>query len=82
MQGTTVRILPLFLLALVLVLPDHPLPPPPPPRSEYKVRPTRTQILKNPKLRPALTEAAPPRTEDMPKCVPPPTSPPPLPHLG
>ncbi|GAA6004550.1 zinc finger CCHC-type containing 10 [Rhodotorula paludigena] len=34
---------------------------------EYKVRPTRTQILKNPKLRTPLTESAPPRTEDMPK---------------
>ncbi|BGP51722.1 hypothetical protein JCM10450v2_007672 [Rhodotorula kratochvilovae] len=34
---------------------------------EYKVRSTRTQILKNPKLRTPLTESAPPRTEDMPR---------------
>ncbi|BGP27715.1 hypothetical protein JCM10295v2_006690 [Rhodotorula toruloides] len=34
---------------------------------EYKVRPTRTQILKNPKLRKELEEAAPVRTEEIPK---------------
>lgn len=38
-------------------------------KREYKVRPTRTQILKNPKLRTPLTESAPVRTEDMPKQV-------------
>lgn len=37
---------------------------------EYKVRPTRTQILKNPKLRPELTASLPPRTEEMPKYAP------------
>ncbi|GAA5957529.1 hypothetical protein JCM8115_001349 [Rhodotorula mucilaginosa] len=36
-------------------------------KREYKVRPTRTQILKNPKLRTPLTESAPVRTEEMPK---------------
>ncbi|BGP20162.1 hypothetical protein JCM10213v2_008297 [Rhodosporidiobolus nylandii] len=34
---------------------------------EYKVRPTRTQILKNPKLRTPLTESVMARTEEMPK---------------
>ncbi|KAG0666942.1 hypothetical protein C6P46_003652 [Rhodotorula mucilaginosa] len=38
-------------------------------KREYKVRPTRTQILKNPKLRTPLTESAPVRTEEMPKQV-------------
>lgn len=38
-------------------------------KREYKVRPTRTQILKNPKLRTPLTESAPVRTEEMPKRV-------------
>lgn len=38
-------------------------------KREYKVRPTRTQILKNPKLATALTESVPPRTEAMPKYV-------------
>lgn len=33
------------------------------------MRPTRTQILKNPKLRTKLTASLPPRTEEMPKCV-------------
>ncbi|CEQ42534.1 SPOSA6832_04367 [Sporobolomyces salmonicolor] len=36
---------------------------------EYKVRPTRTQLLKNPKLRTQLTESVPPRTEEMPNSL-------------
>lgn len=35
----------------------------------YKPRPTRTQILNNPKLRTQLTESIPVRTEAIPKCV-------------
>ncbi|KAK4698721.1 hypothetical protein P7C70_g7550, partial [Phenoliferia sp. Uapishka_3] len=34
---------------------------------EYKVRPTRTQIMKDPRLATKLTESAPPRMEEMPK---------------